>query len=565
MTVNVLEIDIKSAVLEYRGASEEPTNISYDKDFQSVKFEFASTLQAGMEAKLTIKFTGKHNDDLAGFYRSKFVDENGKETYYVTSQMEATDCRRAFPCFDEPALKASFAITMITDQESTALSNMDVKEVKIVNGKKVTVFNKTPPMSTYLVALVVGPFKYIESKVPFRIPVRVYAVSGTEMKKMQYAADFGAKVLDFFEKKFDIPYPLPKLDMIGIHDFSSSAMENWGLVTYRAVDLLYDEVTDSINTKLRVTEVVAHELAHQWFGNLVTMQFWDGLWLNEGFATWMSYYATDYYFPDWKIWESYIGGDFQLCLSLDSMRSSHPIHVPVKRADEINQIFDAISYQKGSSVIRMISKFLSEDIMIRAVSKYLKTHAYGNTETSDLWAAMTEVSGKDIVSLMDTWTNKVGFPLLTVNEDKKQITVRQNRFLITGDVQVEDDQVLYPVNLELKTRGKIDDSLMLTDREMTFTLPTDDDFYQLNANYSGLYRVLYPTDRVKKLADAGTEGLLSVEGRVGLIADSGALSTSGYQNTSDLLTLIAGWNRLLTNSLVRNVEKFVYTRSNLAI
>jgi aminopeptidase 2 len=545
ITINILDVKFHSVGLMHSLSgvltTEEAIATTHDKDAQSVRFDFGSELPAGAKAKLKIAFTGDLNDKLSGFYRSVHTDDKGVKRVVATTQMEATDCRRAFPCFDEPALKATFDITLVTEKHLTALSNMDVKEEKFLdNGKKSTSFNTSPVMSTYLVAFIVGELSYVESNY-FRVPVRVYATPGME-DRCKFSAELGARTLEFFEKKFDVPYPLPKMDMVGIHDFSAGAMENWGLVTYRVVDLLFDEENDNAHTKKRVAEVVQHELAHQWFGNLVTMDWWDSLWLNEGFATWMSWYSCNAFYPDWKVWETYVGDNLQSCLGLDSLRSSHPVQVPVQRADQINQIFDAISYSKGSCIVKMAANYLGEETFIKGISRYLKRHQYGNATTEDLWKALSEESGKDVNSVMSIWTSQVGFPVLTVTEKGREINVRQNRYLTTGDVKPEEDHTLYPVSLGLKTKAaKVDDSLTMNTREKTVVLPDGSDFYKLNAEQAGVYRVLYPPERVIKLSQAGVDGLLSVEDRVGLVADSSSLSTSGYQKTSSFMELISQW------------------------
>lgn len=537
ITLNSLEIEIHEAKLNDHPIKD----IKLDEEKQSVTFTLDDHLVAGADAKLHIKFTGDLNDKMAGFYRSSY-EENGKTKYLATTQMEPTDCRRAFPSFDEPALKAKFDISLIADRSLVALSNMDHKDTTLLDGdrKKVT-FNTTPLMSTYLVAFIVGDLKYVENN-DYRVPIKVYSTPGSEHLGV-YSADIAAKTLAFFDKKFDIPYQLPKLDMVAIHDFSAGAMENFGLITYRTVDLLLDPKNANVNTKQRVTEVVMHELAHQWFGNLVTMDFWDGLWLNEGFATWMSWYACDSLYPDWKVWESYVSDSLQHALVLDSLRASHPIEVPVKRADEINQIFDAISYSKGSSLLKMISRWLGEDVFIKGVSNYLKKHKWGNTKTSDLWDALSEVSGQDVVKVMDIWTKNIGYPVITVNESANgEIKVSQNRYLATGDVKPEEDKILYPVFLGLKTSNGIDESLTLNERSKTFNLPSSDDFYKINGDQAGIYRTAYPSERWSKLGKAGVEGKLSVEDRVGLVADAGALSASGFIKTTDLLNLVKSWS-----------------------
>ena len=320
-------------------------------------------------------------------------------------------------------------------------------------------------------------------------------------------------------------------------------MENWGLVTYRVADLMFDEKTSGASTKQRVAEVVQHELAHQWFGNLVTMDFWDGLWLNEGFATWMSWYSCNTFYPDWKIWQNFVIDDLQGALSLDSLRSSHPIEVPVKRADEVNQIFDAISYSKGSCVLRMISKYCGEKVFLEGIRRYIKKHAYGNTKTEDLWAALEDASGKPVQKVMDIWTKYVGYPVVTVteNDDKKSIHVKQNRFLRTGDVKPEEDKVIYPVFLGLRTKDGVNEQLTLDSREGDFSVPSTD-FFKLNSDHSSLYRTSYTPERLEKLGEAAQQGLLTTEDRAGMIADAGALASSGYQKTSGLLSLVKSFN-----------------------
>lgn len=509
---------------------------------------------------------------MAGFYRSAYNDRNGDKQYIATSQMEPTDARRAFPCFDEPSLKATYAITLIADKHHTCLSNMDqVSETevdsKITGGKRKAVkFNKTPLMSSYLLAFVIGELKFIETN-DFRVPVRVYATVDKNIEHGRFSLNIAAKTLDFYEKTFDSKFPLPKMDMIAIPDFSAGAMENWGLVTYRVVDLLFDEKTSGASTKQRVAEVVQHELAHQWFGNLVTMDFWDGLWLNEGFATWMSWYACNNFFPEWKIWQSYVTNDLQSALSLDSLRSSHPIEVPVKRADEINQIFDAISYSKGSCVLRMISRYLGEETFMEGIRRYLKKHAFGNTQTSDLWAALGDASGKAVEKDMEIWTKNVGYPVITVTEKENSTSIhlKQNRFLRTADVKPEEDKTLFPVFLGLRTKDGVDKALTLSEREQEITIP-DDGFFKLNADHAGIYRTSYTPERLQKLGQAAKDGLLSVEDRAGMIADAGALAASGYQKTSGILSLLKSfgaeeefvvWNELLTRiSVVRSAWIF---------
>ncbi|KAK4105288.1 hypothetical protein N658DRAFT_416780 [Parathielavia hyrcaniae] len=548
ISLHTLELDIHNVKITAGGntVSSSPT-VSYNEATQVSKFDFDNAVSKGSKAQLEIKFTGQLNDKMAGFYRSTYKNPDGSEGILAVTQMEPTDARRSFPCFDEPSLKAEFTVTLIADKNLTCLSNMDVasetevKSEQTGNTRKAVTFNKSPLMSTYLVAFVVGELNYIETT-EFRVPVRVYAPPGQNIEHGRFSLHLAAKTLAFYEKVFGIEFPLPKMDQIAIPDFAQGAMENWGLVTYRVVDLLLDEKVSGAATKERVAEVVQHELAHQWFGNLVTMDWWDGLWLNEGFATWASWYSCNIFYPEWKVWESYVVDNLQRALALDSLRSSHPIEVPVKKADEINQIFDAISYSKGSCVLRMISTYLGEETFLEGVRQYLKKHAYGNTQTGDLWASLAEASGKKVEEVMDVWTKHIGFPVVTVSEkDDKTICLKQNRFLRTGDTKPEEDKVIYPVFLGLRTKDGIDEARTLDKREADFEVPSTD-FFKLNANHTGLYRTAYSPERLKKLGEAAKQGLLSVEDRAGMIADAGALATSGYQKTSGVLSLLKGFS-----------------------
>ncbi|KAH3667298.1 hypothetical protein OGAPHI_002947 [Ogataea philodendri] len=533
--LHALEIEFLEVQLKTSGGEYKPTKTTSSEKDQSTTFKFdESVLKEGETVQLAIKFIGELNDQLAGFYRSSYT-ENGETKYLATTQFEATDARRAFPSFDEPNLKATFSITLTAEKHYTFLSNMDVKEETLVSDTlKKVVFNKTPPMSTYLVAFIVGELNYVESEYKFRdVPIRVYTTPGYEADA-KYSAELAAKALEYYEKVFDIPYPLPKMDMVGIHDFAAGAMENWGLVTYRMVDLMIGEKSSNA-AKLRVSEVVAHELAHQWFGNICTMDFWDSLWLNESFATYMSFKCCDYLEKDWKIWENFVNDSFQTALSLDSLRSSHPIEVPVASADEINQIFDAISYEKGSSVLRMLDNWLGTENFIKGVSHYLNKHKYGNAVTEALWDSLAQVSGKDVNSAMQVWTKSVGYPLVQVSEKDGKVSVSQQRFLTTGDVKPEDDKTVFPIFLNLKTDSGID-NIVLDKKEATLDVKSSD-FFKVNGNSTGVFRVNYEPERWTALGAASDK--LSVEDKVGLLSDAGALSVAGIAKTTSLLTLVS--------------------------
>ncbi|KAI0184589.1 aminopeptidase 2 [Xylaria flabelliformis] len=548
ISLHTIEIDIHSAHIKSGDTVvTSSSSITYDESTQVSKIELKDAVPTG-KTQLEIKFTGQLNDSMAGFYRSTYKKPDGSEGILATTQMEANDCRRAFPCFDEPLHKAKFTVTLIADKHLTCLSNMDVASETEVRSetsgttKKAVTFNPTPLMSTYLVAFIIGELDYIETQ-DFRVPIRVYAPPSSNIEHGRFSLELAARTLAYYETIFGADFPLPKMDMVAIPDFAAGAMENWGLITYRVVDLMLDEKASGAAMKERVAEVVQHELAHQWFGNLVTMDWWEGLWLNEGFATLMSWLSCNHFYPEWRVWENYVADNLQSALGLDSLRSSHPIEVPVKRASEVDQIFDAISYSKGSCVLRMISTYLGEDVFLEGVRRYIKKHAYGNTQTDDLWAALEDASGKPVREIMSIWTKNVGFPVVQVTENtaEKTIHVKQNRFLRTGDTRPEEDKVLYPVFLGLRTKTGVDESLTLSEREGVYKLP-DLDFFKLNANHTSIYRTSYSQERLTKLGEAAKEGKLTVEDRAGMIADAGALAVSGYQKTSGVLNLLKGFD-----------------------
>ena len=570
--VNTLDLTIHTTSISANNAEiTSNPDLEYVEKDQKTVISFKKTIPKGSKAQLRQTFTGELNDNMAGFYRATSKDKDGNKKYMAVSQFEPTDARRAIPCFDEPALKAEFTVTLIADDAMTCLSNMDVAsettvDSKITGGERKAVkFNRSPKMSTYLLCFIVAELKCVSTD-KFRLPIKVWMTPDQNLEDGQYSLEVAARTLTFYEKAFDAPFPLPKMDMVAVPDFSAGAMENWGLITYRVVDLLYDKKSASASTKERIAEVVQHELAHQWFGNLVTMDFWDGLWLNEGFATWMSWYSCNEFYPEWKVWETFTIDTLQGALSLDSLRSSHPIEVPVQRAEEINQIFDNISYAKGSAVLRMISQYLGEDVFIEGVRRYIKKHAWGNTQTHDLWEALSDASGKDVSTVMGIWTKEVGYPVVAVKENSNStMTITQNRFLRTADVKPDEDKVIYPVIVGLRTKSGVDESLMLDSRSKTISIPRDD-FFKLNANHSSLYRTSYTPERLTKLGKAAKEGLLTVEDRAGMIADAGALSSSGYQKTSGILSLLKSfdtesnfvvWNEILTRiSAIRSTWIF---------
>ncbi|KAH8820428.1 aminopeptidase-like protein [Xylogone sp. PMI_703] len=560
ITLNSHQLQIHNAevLLDHTNSQEsiKSNDVSYNAPQQRVTLAFENELPTSDALLIVIRFQGTMNNDMAGFYRSKYkpvvapaasVAKDDDEFHYMFStQFESCDARRAFPCFDEPNLKATFDFEIEIPKDQTALSNMPEKSTKEgKNGRKVVSFERSPIMSTYLLAWAIGDFEYIESFTERKyngkpLPVRVYTTRGLK-EQGQLALDHAPKIIDYFSKIFDIDYPLPKSDLLAVHEFSQGAMENWGLVTYRTTAVLFDEKTSDPKYKNRVAYVVAHELAHQWFGNLVTMDWWSELWLNEGFATWVGWLATDYLHPDWNVWPQFVSEGMQTAFGLDSLRSSHPIEVPVKDALEVDQIFDHISYLKGSSVIRMLAGHMGKDTFLKGVSDYLKAHIYGNATTNDLWSALSKASGQDINALMDPWIRRIGFPMITVTEEPGQISIKQSRYLSTGDVKAEDDTTTWWVPLGLVGKNEAHDTSstdFLSSKENKIKI-ANESFYKLNCDNTGFYRTKYPPSRLAKLSTQIDR--LSNSDKIGLIGDAGALAASGESTTAGLLSFVKGF------------------------
>ena len=548
--LNSVNLDItKTEVLSNSGLTIIP-KVHYNEDQQVVMIPLPEQVLAGSKIQLRQTFNGILNDSktMSGFMRSSYTGFDGKSKWIGSTQGQATGMRQIFPCADEPALKATFSSTVVVDEGLTCLSNMDIKsQTTTSTRKKTVVFNKTPPMSTYLVAFVIGELNYIESN-EFRVPVRVYATPELDITGGQFSLDVGARAMISHEKTFDLPYPLPKLDMIAIPGHSGG-MENWGCVIYDDKRLVQDKDGISASDNITMAKVVIHELAHQWFGNIVTTAWWDSIWLNESFADWATCNAITHMFPEWESWSSFVAGHptegslnaYQAALTLDSNRGSHPIEVPVSTPDQISQIFDAITYAKGCSVLRMISDYLGVDVFIKGVQLHLRKHAFGSATTNDLWNSLSIVSGEDVRAIMATWTQKVGYPMLSVVEveDGKNIEISQHRFLQSGKMLPEDEALTYPIFLKTKSKYGIDEKAHLFKRKGTF--PVDLNFYKLNAGQTGLYRVSYPLPRLEKLSSQLFLGLLSPTDRVGLLSDFSAMVASGHfskARTSDLLTFL---------------------------
>ena len=536
IVLHATELEIHAATLDRAGVSREATDIEANEEEETVAFVFGETLEPG-PAQLTVEFTGQLNDKMHGFYRSVYQRDGEQRTMAVT-QFEATDARRAFPCWDEPARKAVFAVTLVVPEDRVAVSNMPPSAVETGDdGLKTVRFADTPVMSTYLLAFVVGDFDYVETETKEGVTVRVYTPVGRK-EQGRFALDVAARTLSFFDDYFGIPYPLPKMDLLAIPDFAAGAMENWGAVTYRETAILVDPEESSAGTRQRVAIIVAHELAHQWFGNLVTMEWWTHLWLNEGFASWIEFLAVDHLFPEWDMWTQFVYSDFGRALSLDGLKSSHPIEIEVRDPKQISEIFDGISYSKGASVIRMLAAYLGADTFRSGLRRYLERHQYANATTEDLWQALAEESGKPVKQIMDTWTKQTGYPLLSVNMDRGGVELHQTRFFLSG-VPDRGDTSRWSVPLGVRMGGAEDTFQVFEDERTRIDVGGGRaGWVKVNPDQTGFYRGNYSAELWDRLAGAVEAGeLSSATDRLGLQNDAFALARAGYLDPGRPLAL----------------------------
>ncbi|XP_052816194.1 puromycin-sensitive aminopeptidase-like isoform X1 [Mya arenaria] len=568
ISVNCIEIEVKSVQYQADGGSEITGTIEYKKENEIAVFTFPEQLPAG-KGSLKLTFTGELNDRMKGFYRSKYTGPDGEDRYGAVTQFEASDARRSFPCWDEPALKATFDITLVVPKNRVALSNMPViseTDDSSDSSLKVVKYDKTPIMSTYLVAYVVGEYDCVEGKDENGVLVRVYTPVGKK-EQGQFALDVAVKTLPFYNKYFNIAYPLPKIDLIAIADFSAGAMENWGLVTYRETALLIDPKNSSSTAKQWVALVVGHELAHQWFGNLVTMEWWTHLWLNEGFASWIEYLCVDHCFPEFDIWTQFVNQDLGRALDLDALHTSHPIEVPVGSPDEVDEIFDVISYSKGASVIRMLHNYIGDEDFRKGMNSYLTKYAYKNTFTEDLWGSLREASGKPVDKVMTTWTKQMGFPVIKVTESQdgnnRVLKLSQEKFNADGKtVAGESSEWLVPITISTSDSPNTPvKSVLLEGPSMTVTLENvkPGAWVKLNSGSVGMYRVHYTSEMLDALTPAVRDKTLPPRDRLSLENDLFALARAGLASSVDVLKVTEGFinedNYTVWSDLSLNLSK----------
>ena len=530
ITLNSSEIDISSI-----SAAGQAGAVSYDKEKEQATFTFAQPLPAG-PVHLAIAYTGILNDKLRGFYLSKTKKRN-----YAVTQFEPTDARRAFPSFDEPALKATYDVSLTVDVPDTVIANgAMISDKPAAAGKHTLTFATTPKMSTYLVAFLVGDFQCTTGKAD-GVPIRVCSTPD-KIQFTHFALEAAEYILPYYDKYFGIKYPMPKLDLIGLPDFEAGAMENFGCITYRETDLLVDK-NASINARKGVASVVAHEMAHQWFGDMVTMQWWDNLWLNEGFANWMENKPVAKWHPEWNFPQD-VATTLDSTLNLDAQPTTHAIRAKeTSTPDQINELFDGISYGKGGSVIGMVENYLGEELFRQGVHNYLQAHLYANATAEDFWNAQTATSHQPIDKIMASFIDQPGVPLLTFGDASAgNVTVAQKRFFLTPTDSASTEKWTIPVCL--KASDKPDNPAKsgkqvctpIAPGQTTLPLAPKARLFFANAGDHGYYRTSYTPAQRKAITSAAERSLSATE-RMGLLGDEYALVLSGQQPIGDFLDL----------------------------
>ena len=542
IVLNAIELAITSAQIEGNSGPARQATMTLDAALQRCRLTFDRPLSPGVW-RLTMTFCGTLNDKLRGFYRSTYKDEHGVTHNMAATQFEATDARSAFPCWDEPDFKAVFATTLVIDPTLIAVSNSVIASETLAGGKKVVRFADTIKMSTYLVAFIVGRIEPTEPVMVGQTPLRLWAVPG-KGHLARFGQDIAAASLSFFESYYGIPYPGDKLDLLAIPDFASGAMENLGAITYRETALLVDRQSATHGELERVADVVAHENAHMWFGDLVTMSWWNGLWLNEAFATFMEILAVDAWKPEWKRWDGF-GVSRAAAFSVDGLHSTRPVEYPVQAPKDADAMFDVLTYEKGASVLRMLEQHIGPTVFRDGVRDYLHAHAYGNADTNDLWVSLGKIAKQPVPELMDGWIFQPGYPLITAElREGFEVVLTQQRFTYLPNpspITHHPSPVTWQIPLQMRVTagGKTNTSrMLLTEKDTTVPLPHDWESVLINEGGHGFYRVRYAPDLLDRLLNRGIDRLAVTE-RFNLINDAWATTIAGHMPLVDYLDLTA--------------------------
>lgn len=533
LVLNAAEVEVKSVRLSDGTAI---TGIAPDDEMERVTFELESSLEPGTY-RLEIEHSGIINDQLRGLYRSTYTDADGVEHAIATSQCQSTDARRVFPCWDEPDFKSTYQTTMIVDAGLEAYSNtVELERTPRSDGKVVFRFDKTMKMSTYLLAFVAGHFEATEPQIVKGTPIRIIVPKGN-LHLTDIAMENAVFCFEYLSDYYRIPYPGDKLDHIAIPDFAAGAMENVGLITYRDSYLVIDPDRASQAELQNCLDVIGHEIAHQWFGNLVTMAWWEGAWLNEAFASFMELKATNAKRPDWKRWLAFADVEVPWAMSTDQLVSTRPIEFEVTHPEEVEQMFDSITYGKGSAVLHMMDEFVGVENFRRGVGDYLRYHAYGNTVSVDLWIGLDGACEHPVSEIMETWVHQRGFPQIHVRTVNGGVRLAQSRFLINPD---ETDTTIWKVPIQL--RGSVDgepfaNKFLLTADEATVEIEGSIDWMVANAGGYGFYRTSYSDELFDGLLEHVNE--LDANERLTLVSDTLACARAGQIPIESFLDLAA--------------------------
>ena len=536
LVLNAAELTISSCTVDGASAA-----WSLDEATDRLIVTPSAPIAAGTST-LAIEFAGILNDKLRGFYRSTYVDSDGVQQVIATTQMQSTDCRRAFPCWDEPEFKAVFGVTLDVESGLTAISNGPEVDRQEGGGRTVIRFADTMVMSSYLVAFVVGRLETTDPIDVNGIPLRIVHVPGKD-HLTEFGLDVGAFSLRWFEEYYGITYPSDKVDLVALPDFSAGAMENLGCITFRENLLLLDPATSTQNERESVADVVSHELAHMWFGDLVTMRWWNGIWLNEAFATFMEIAACDAYRPDWDRWTTF-GLERTMAFETDSLASTRPVEFEVRSPADCEGMFDVLTYQKGGALLRMLEQYLGVDRFRAGVSHYLRTHSYANTETNDLWDAIEATSGEPVRRIMDSWIWQPGYPIVSASlastsDGSTALSLSQQRFRFESDDSTDHPVWAIPVHI---SNGGVTTSVLLDDTTLAepVVLADPDGPVIVNAGGHGFFRVDYADDLRARL-DANVLASMTTLERYNLVDDAWSSTLAGRLSAVELLTFLDGF------------------------
>jgi len=529
VTLHAADLTITRALAHVNGTSV-TARPSLQKADETVTLRFAKPLPKG-EVRLALEYGGTLNTHLRGLYAASANDEP-----YAFTQCETADARRVVPCFDEPSFKARWRVSVTAPATDTVLGNAPVeREEPAGEGRRTVHFAPTPPLSSYLLALAIGPLEATDARYCGSTPVRVCHVPG-KGHLAAFGLEAGVEALARLEKYFGIPYPYAKLDLVAVPDFEAGAMENAGAVFFRETLLLLDPATVSIAERRRAAEVIAHELAHMWYGDLVTMAWWDDLWLNEAFATWMAYRVVDDWKPEWRMWQGF-EHDRAGALALDALANTHPIYAPVHSVAEATENFDLITYEKGAAVVRMIEHYLGADAFRAGVRRYMERHREGNTVAADLWRALEEASGKEVARVARAWITQPGFPLVSIDASGKGVAVKQERFFADPKIPAAKRRTRWPVPMVAKLPGGTLVRTLADKAAQPLAVPgTRPAWVFGNASAGGFYRVRYD-ETTRRALLAHLHELSGVE-RLALAGDQWALVRAGKATVESYLDVV---------------------------